>query len=415
MIYPSQRAVYCVAAAAPVALALGVLFPAGWAIILVWIVAVVVLMLADAMLSKPFTEDALALDIPGAIAVGDTIDLTPPTAGGTEYAVQASAPLSPSGSALAFIAHRRGRALVERVWARRKGPLGFAWRQTSRRLDAPILVTPDIAPVRDQGMRQYLRSTRTGERMRLESGDGSEFQALTDFQPGMERRSIDWKASARHFSLLAREYRTERDNNIVIAIDSGRGMSEPLDGVPRIDRAVSAALLTAFVALKSGDSVRLFGFGARPQTDSGTVTGARGFARLQQSAATIDYGEEESNYTLSLITLDQRLQRRSLVILFTEFTDPTAAELMVAAARRMRKRHRVLFLLFEDRELIDLQRARPQSADDVVRANVATTLLRERRVVIERLRRAGIEVIEARADAMPLALVERYLGSADRQ
>ena len=51
---------------------------------------------------------------------------------------------------------------------------------------------------------------------------------LTEFQAGMERRAIDWKASARHASLLAREFHTERDNMIVFAVDAGRAMTDPV-------------------------------------------------------------------------------------------------------------------------------------------------------------------------------------------
>jgi uncharacterized protein (DUF58 family) len=56
----------------------------------------------------------------------------------------------------------------------------------------------------------------------------------------------------------------------------------------------------------------------------------------------------------------------------------------------------------------------PDSADDLVRANVAHMLLRDRAIVVERLRRMGIDVIEAAADAMPLALVERYVNHRER-
>ena len=114
------------------------------------------------------------------------------------------------------------------------------------------------------------------------------------------------------------------------------------------------------------------------------------------------------------MTLDGRLERRSLVVLFTESTDPTSAELMLAAAQRMLKRHRLLFVLFRDEELEGIQDAEPQEADDVVRATVAHALLRERRIVIERLRRMGVDVIEAPAEAMALKLVERYLCHRER-
>lgn len=413
MIVPTQRAVLLVAAAAPLALALGVMLPGGWLAAVAGVLLLCALTLIDGLIAPPIRNADLVVAGPGAVEIGTQIDLAAPTPALT-YAAQVSAPLEPTDHPTRFIATRRGAARIERVWARIAGPLGLAWRQRTRTVDARILVTPDLAPVREQGMRQFMRSRQFGTRIRPDSGDGNEFQSLTDFQPGMERRSIDWKASARNFALLAREYRTERDNSIVLAIDCGRAMSEPVDGMPRVDRAVSAALLAAFVALKSGDNVRLFGFSARPCADSGSVTGANGFAALHRTAASIDYGMQESNYTLSLISLDQRLKRRSLVILFTEFTDPTAAELMIAAAARMLKRHRVLFVLFHDVELDGLIDARPMQPDDVIRANVAHALLRERRIVIERLKRTGIDVLEAAPGDLALALAERYVRDRGR-
>lgn len=57
----------------------------------------------------------------------------------------------------------------------------------------------------------------------------------------MDRRTVDWKQSARHQTLLAKEFRTERNHQIVMALDCGRVMSEPIDGAPRIDRAIHGA------------------------------------------------------------------------------------------------------------------------------------------------------------------------------
>lgn len=419
MILPSQRAVALALAAAPLALLLGALRPDGWLLGAAWALGVALLVLLDGLMAPRIRAQHLAIDGPATVEVGDTVTLTgadPALA----YAIDVSPPLDPlptrhrAGESLRFTAARRGTARVARIWARAAGPLGLAWRQRSAARSGDIRIVPDLRPVREQGMRQFLRSRQSGARIRPESGDGTEFHSLTDFQSGMERRAIDWKATARHLSLLAREYRTERDNSIVFALDCGRTMAEPVAGVPRIDRAVSAALLSAFVALKSGDSVRLFGFAGRPVADSGSVNGARGFATLHRTAAEMDYGAQESNFTLSLVTLDQRLQRRSLIILFSEFTDPTSAELMLTAAARMRKRHRLLFVLFRDVELESLVEARPQTADDVIRANVAHTLLRERRIVIERLKRLGIDILEAAPEDLALALADRTIRERER-
>ncbi len=419
MIVPTQRAVALTLVAAPMALLLGVVRPDGWLLAVAWALGVALLVLLDGLMAPRVRATDIRLEGPSAVDVGGTVALAGATPG-FAYAADISPPLDPlpsttrGGSTLDYAATRRGTAKLSRIWARASGPLGLAYRQRSAATDDSIRVLPDLRPVREQGMRQFLRSRQFGTRIRPESGDGTEFQALTDFQAGMERRAIDWKATARHLSLLAREYRTERDNSVVFAVDCGRTMSEPVAGVPRIDRAVSAALLAAFVALKSGDTVRLFGFAGRPTADSGSITGARGFATLHRTAAELDYDAQESNFTLSLVSLDQRLQRRSLIILFSEFTDPTSAELMLGAAARMRKRHRLLFVLFRDVELEAFVEARPETADDVIRANVANALLRERRIVIERLKRLGIDVLEAAPDDLALALAERYVRDRER-
>ena len=55
--------------------------------------------------------------------------------------------------------------------------------------------------------------------------------------------------------------------------------------------------------------------------------------------------------TLALATLAGRLQRRSLVVVFSDFTDPTSAQLMIESIGRLTKRHLVLFVTMSDEEL----------------------------------------------------------------
>jgi uncharacterized protein (DUF58 family) len=308
-----------------------------------------------------------------------------------------------------FEATRRGPAQIHHVWTRWQGPLGLAWRQKRDYFGTEIQVMPDIGVIHDDGMKIFLRNAAFGLIAQLERGDGSEFDALTEFLPGMDRRTIDWKQSARHTELLAKEYRTERNNHIVFALDAGRTMCEPIAGLPRIDRSISAALLTAYVALKTGDRASLFSFAGRPQIASPMVAGARAFATLQRSAAAIDYAPEETNYTLALTTLASQLHQRSLIIVFTDFADPTSAELMLRATGKLLDRHLVLFVVMRDAELAELAYGEPTEPSDVSRAAAAASLLRERAIVIARLQRMGAHVLEARHDQIGMQLVSNYV------
>ena len=225
----------------------------------------------------------------------------------------------------------------------------------------------------------------------------------------MDKRTIDWKRSARHGKLLSKEFRTERNHPVIFAIDTGRLMCEPLMGVPRIDRAINASLLMAFVSLKLGDRVGFFAFDVRPRLFSGAVSGAKAFPLLQRLAARLDYSAEEPNYTLALTQLGAALERRALVVIFTDFADTTSAELMLENVGRLMKRHLVLFVVFRDEELEAIARGEPTDAEAVARAVTAETLLRERDLVIARLVHMGAHIVDAPAAAIGTALLSAYI------
>lgn len=422
-VYPTARAVILMAAGAPVALVVGMLWPALWLAALGWVAFVILLLGLDALLATSARQISADVRLPRSMPVGGTIEaMLAITAPGPlqvtldiDERLDRSGPahrlLHPSGGhiaqALRFTAIRRGTARLTGLWLRWKGPLGLVWRQRREAREDSLLIVPDTRPVREDS--QLLLRQASGETARRETGTGSEFQSLTAWADGMDRRAIDWKQSARHATLFARDWRIERNNQIMLAIDAGRAMSEPLGGVPRIDRAVSAALLAAYVALKLDDRVGLFAYAEAPIAASAIGSGIASFPVLQRLAAGIDYGTRETNHTLGLTRLAQRLDRRTLIILFTEFTDPTSAELMVRASGPLLSRHLLLFLIHRDEELESLAAAEPETPEDVTRAVAAAALLRERAIVAARLRRMGVHVVEARHDQAGTALVEAYL------
>jgi uncharacterized protein (DUF58 family) len=240
-------------------------------------------------------------------------------------------------------------------------------------------------------------------------GEGTQFEALAEYQPGMDRRRIDWKASARHAHLYAKEFEAERNNQVVFAFDCGQAMCEPVGDLPRIDRAVSAALAASYVALKGGDRVSFFGFAARPQLQTPFIADARDFHRLQSAAAGLDYQAQEPNFTLALATLAGRLQRRSLIVIFSEFTDPTSAELMIESVSRLVSRHVVLFVTMADEELEDIAAVEPSTMPQLAEAVSADALLRQRALVQQRLRQIGVDVIEAPWRLVGTRLIDAYL------
>ncbi len=429
MIYPTRRAIVIALAGAPVVLAVGVLAPGFWLIGAVWAAVALLLLVADAALGADRHGALARLDAPRGLAVGVAADAVAHVAfskgpspaalearleTGERIAVspaRAKARVEDRSATVVFRLDpvRRGMGELQRLWLRWTGPLGLVWKQTAVALDVAEPILLDIGAVKREAIRLFARDAPFGAKSQLETGEGSEYHALRDFQAGMDMRTIDWRRSARHGALLAKEFRTERNHHVVFAVDCGRLMSQPLAGLPRIDRALNAALLLAFVALKMGDRAGLYSFDERPRISTGVISGASAFPLLQRQAAAVDYSTSETNFTLGLTQLSAELQRRSLVVVFTDFADTTSAELMVENVARLLRRHLVLFMAFRDEELETLVRAEPQTPDDVSRAVIAATLLREREAVIGRLRRMGVQVVEAPADRLGPQLLNAYL------
>jgi uncharacterized protein (DUF58 family) len=423
VIYPSARATTLAAAGALPAFVIALMVPAFWYLGLAWTLGVLAITLVDALSGASLAEVTTSVDVPAMAMVGATVPvrLDARFDGASPRAVEAALGVDDKltgdgrgvtrsgGLDLSFVASRRGTARIDRLWLRWRGPFGLAWKQREEKLDRSIAITPDVGLAREEAVRLFRRDANAGMIEQLERGMGSDFHSLTDYVRGMDRRTIDWKHSARHRRLVAKEYRTEANNTIVLAVDAGRLMSEPIAGLPKLDRAVAAALLSAFVALRMGDRVSLFGFDARPRVASGAISGTGSFGELQRLAARLDYSEDETNYTLALTELAGRLDRRSLVIIFTDFVDSTSAELMLRSVGRLIERHLVLFVLPRDDELEGFVEAEPGDADAVARAVTAASLLRERRVVIARLERMGAHIIVAPYDRLGAALVNAYL------
>ena len=186
-------------------------------------------------------------------------------------------------------------------------------------------------------------------------------------------------------------------------------MGEPLEGMAKLDHAVNAGLQLGYVSLRAGDRIGLYGFDSRVRLFSQPGGGVGSFWRLQKAASELAYSEDETNFTLGLSALASRLNRRSLVILQTEFVDTITAELMLENVERLAARHLVLFVCLQDTSLEETVDGEPVSVNAMSRSVIADEFLRERRVVMERLRRLGVHCLDVKAERVGPEIINRYL------
>ena len=209
--------------------------------------------------------------------------------------------------------------------------------------------------------------------------------------------------------------RAERNHHLIIALDNGRLMREELDGLPRIDHCINAALALTWAAGLGGDRVGLLAYDARPRLFLPPEPGRRAFAAFRSRAAELEYRSVDANHTLAMATLMARTPRRSLVVAFSDFADATTAELLVENVAALSRRHVVIFVAMRDPALARIAAATPDGIDDVARAVTAGEMLRERAAVMERLGRLGVTVIDAAPKAISTRLISTWLDLKARE
>lgn len=429
MIRPTGRGVALGGVAVLAAALLALLAPAYWAVGPAVILLVLLAAAVDGVLAPRPSELTTDVSLPSSLAVGAAGegDVTLSfSGGGGAVPFQALAdveggldpiPLTRGvvparGSrriALPLRAGRRGTARIVALTLLWHGPLGLAARVARRVVDAPLRVLPNIGAVRDLALEVRLKDITQGQKPRPYMGDGSEFQALREFVTGMDPRAMDWVRSARHRKLISKEFEAERNNTVIVAYDLGRGMSEPIGGITRLDHAINAGLLLSYLALRSGDRVGALGFDSQVRSYCPPIQGVQSMSYVQATTADMVYGEEETNFTLGLAELSSRLNRRALIVLMTDFTDSIAAELMIENVARLARNHLILFVTLTDPDLTQAFERDPESLGDITEAVIADEFLRERRIVLERLRRLGVDVLPCGGDAVAPLLIERYL------
>ncbi len=304
---------------------------------------------------------------------------------------------------------RRGRFTLERceVWIR--SPMGL-W-ETRRLLALPdaFKVYPDFARPYDnplQGLDTWL--SRAGVRQQPRRGLGMEFHQLREFREGDSLRQIDWKATARHRTPIAREYQDERDQQILFMLDCGRRMRSQDGERSHFDHALNACLLLSHVALRQGDAVGLSSFAGDADRHLAPAKGTQHMNLLLDAVCELDSTRRPSDYSTAVKALLTRQKRRALVIMVTNLRDEDDEDLL-AALRQLGQRQRVLVASLREDVLDRLRGERVERYEQALTYCATVDFLNQRGSLHERLEALGVPVIDARPQDLGVRMVNLYL------
>ncbi|MCW0923062.1 DUF58 domain-containing protein [Pseudomonas sp. RG1] len=249
--------------------------------------------------------------------------------------------------------------------------------------------------------------SQLGIRQRQRRGQGQEFHQLREFREGDSLRQIDWKATARQRTPIAREYEDERDQQIIFLLDCGRQMRSHDGELSHFDHALNACLLLSYVALRQGDAVGMSTFAGDKPCHVAPVKGSGQLNVLLNAVYDLGNTQFPADYQAAASQLLARQKRRALVVLVTNLRDDN--DQVLGAVRRLSAQHRVLVASLREEALDTLRQTPVQTLPEALAYCGTIDFLNDRSQLHERLTAHGVAVMDVRPAELGAGLVTSYM------
>ncbi|HEY4126831.1 MAG TPA: DUF58 domain-containing protein [Gammaproteobacteria bacterium] len=302
----------------------------------------------------------------------------------------------------------RGTVSFERCGLRERSRFGLWLRRRVAGAVEKVRVYPNFAPLARFALISVERATRiTGAHLQRRRGEGTEFHQLREFRIGDSLRQVDWKATARLRRPISREYQDERNQQLMLLLDTGRRMLALDEGVSHFDHALNATLVLGYLALQQGDSMGFMTTGEErrwlpPQRGAGAIN------VLLNALYDLEARPVATDLLTAATTLAARQHRRSLVMLVTNLRDDDMDE-MLPAVRLLSRRHLVCITSLREQSIEDVMTRSPTGLEDALLAGGAAHYLAARREAHRQLQRSGVMLLDTTSARLPAALTEAYL------
>ncbi|TDE11951.1 DUF58 domain-containing protein [Dyadobacter psychrotolerans] len=269
-------------------------------------------------------------------------------------------------------------------------------------------------------MRQYAllavanRLSEAGVKRIRKVGHSMEFDQVRSYVPGDDRRSVNWKASARRGEMMVNAYQDEKQQTVYCLIDKGRVMQSPFEGLTLLDYAINATLVMSNIALMKEDKAGLITFS---DTNGQLVAADRRSGHLQKILEVL-YRQKtrflETDFERLAITVRHHVKQRSLLLLFTNFETLAALQRQLPYLRRLAKDHLLVVILFENTETKQLINTPAHDVEQVYLKTIAQRFYYQKKKITAELSRFGIQSILTSPQQLSVNTINKYLELKDR-
>lgn len=284
----------------------------------------------------------------------------------------------------------------------------------SRRM---LLASPEMTPVMPSVIQMhkyelmaFARITSfEGIKKLRRLGHSYEFEKIKQYNQGDDIRSINWKATGRKNTLMVNQYEDERSQQVYMIVDKSRNMHMPFNGLTLLDYSINTSLVLANIALKKYDKTGLITFS---YAIGSAIPAERSQLQLKKVMNAL-YHEKpqpfEANYDLLYRSVKNIIKGRSLIMLYTNFESIYAMERALPVLQKINKQHLLVVLIFENTELHSFIKGKAEYVSDIYAQTITQKLLNEKKQIVAKLRKYGIQTILSKPEDLSINTVNKYL------
>jgi uncharacterized protein (DUF58 family) len=253
------------------------------------------------------------------------------------------------------------------------------------------------------------RLTEAGVKRIRRVGHSMEFEHIKEYVRGDDYRTINWKATARKANLMVNHYEDEKSQQIYSVIDVGRVMKMPFEGMSLLDFAINSALVISNIAMHKQDRAGIITFSNKVNN----ILPADRQARQMQKIQEVLYNQKtdflESDFEILSGIILQKINHRSLILLYTNFETVNALNRQLSYLRRLSRAHLVIIIFFINTELYELIDKPAMKIEEIYHKTIAEKFAFEKRLIVKELARYSIQSILTTPQNLSVNTINKYL------
>ncbi len=240
-------------------------------------------------------------------------------------------------------------------------------------------------------------------------GHTMEFEQIKEYVQGDDLRTLNWKATAKKNSLMVNQFQDEKSQSVYMAIDKGRVMQMPFDGLSLLDYAINSTLVLSNVILKKQDKAGIFAFSKKVENRVFAEKRSSQMQKILETLYNIKTDFFESDYSRLYVDIKKNINQRSLIILYTNFETMDGLNRQLPYLKGIAKNHLLVVVFFSNTELNELINKKTNTIQEIYDKVIAEKFMFEKKLIANELKKYGIYSVLTQPENLTLDTINKYL------